>query len=170
MNRALLVSIALLLATAPAMGALAKSSDRNQSTTIDAGHSNGNLEGNGKTVLSQGVLITQGSLKIESAAADVYMADGEIARAVFTGKQVKLRQQLDDGTWMDATADTVDYDLRKETLTMTGNYTVKTARGSNSGQRMTYNLKSGNVESGGDGSRVITVIPPKSAQPAQGKN
>ena len=35
---------------------------------------------------------------------------------------------------------------------------------------MVYNTKSGNMQSGGDGTRVRTVIQPKSAQPAQGKN
>ena len=43
--------------------------------------------------------------------------------------------------------------------------TVKSPRGSNSGQKMVYNTKTGNMESGGDGTRVRTVIKPKSAQP-----
>ena len=98
------------------------------------------------------------------------MADGEISRSVFTGKQVKMKQQMDDGTWMDAQADRVEYDMKTETITFIGNYTVKSDRGSNSGQRMVYNTKSGNMQSGGDGTRVRTVIQPKSAQPAQGKN
>ena len=79
--------------------------DRNQPTTIDSGGSNGNFDGDGKTLLSGGVVVTQGTLEIASNAAEVYMADGEMSRAVFTGKQVKLKQQLDDGTWMDAAAD-----------------------------------------------------------------
>ena len=36
-------------------------------------------------------------------------------------------------------------------------------RGSNSGQRMVYNTKTGSVKSGGDGTRVKTVIQPRSA-------
>jgi len=167
MNRVLPVSVLLLSGLLAAAGAVAKSADRNQPTTIDAGGSNGNFDGDGKTLLSGGVVVTQGTLEIASNAAEVYMADGEMSRAVFTGKQVKLKQQLDDGTWMDADDDRADYDLRTETLTLTGNYTVKTQRGSNSGQKMVYNLKTGNVQSGGDGTRVRTVIQPKSAQ---GKN
>ncbi len=93
------------------------------------------------------------------------MNNGEISRAVFTGKQVKLKQQMDDGSWMDATADRVEYDMATETITFIGNYTVKSPRGSNSGQKMVYNTKTGNMESGGDGTRVRTVIKPKSAQP-----
>ena len=169
MNRALLASAALLLLL-PLADAGAKSSDRNQAMTIDSGSQSGTMEGNGKTVLGGGVVVTQGTLEIRSAAAEIYMADGEISRSVFTGKQVKMKQQMDDGTWMDAQADRVEYDMKTETITFIGNYTVKSDRGSNSGQRMVYNTKSGNMQSGGDGSRVRTVIQPKSAQPAQGRN
>ena len=169
MNRALLASAALLLLL-PVADVVAKSSDRNQAMTIDSGSQSGNMEGNGKTVLGGGVVVTQGTLEIRSAAAEIYMADGEVSRSVFTGKHVKMKQQMDDGTWMDAQADRVEYDMKTETITFIGNYTVKSDRGSNSGQRMVYNTKSGNMQSGGDGSRVRTVIQPKSAQPAQGKN
>ena len=168
MNRVLLASAALLLL--PATGAVAKSSDRNQAMTIDSGSQSGNMEGNGKTVLGGGVVVTQGTLEIQSAAAEIYMANGEISRSVFTGKQVKMKQQMDDGTWMDAQADRVEYDMKTETITFIGNYTVKSERGSNSGQRMVYNTASGNMQSGGDGTRVRTVIQPKAAAPAQGKN
>ena len=169
MNRALLASAALLLLL-PVADVVAKSSDRNQAMTIDSGSQSGNMEGNGKTVLGGGVVVTQGTLEIRSAAAEIYMADGEVSRSVFTGKQVKMKQQMDDGTWMDAQADRVEYDMKTETITFIGNYTVKSDRGSNSGQRMVYNTKSGNLQSGGDGTRVRTVIQPKSAQPAQGRN
>ena len=169
MNRALLASAALLLLL-PVADVVAKSSDRNQAMTIDSGSQSGNMEGNGKTVLGGGVVVTQGTLEIRSAAAEIYMANGEVSRSVFTGKQVKMKQQMDDGTWMDAQADRVEYDMKTETITFIGNYTVKSDRGSNSGQRMVYNTKSGNMQSGGDGTRVRTVIQPKSAQPAQGKN
>ena len=169
MNRALLASAALLLLL-PVADVVAKSSDRSQAMTIDSGSQSGNMEGNGKTVLGGGVVVTQGTLEIRSAAAEIYMADGEVSRSVFTGKQVKMKQQMDDGTWMDAQADRVEYDMKTETITFIGNYTVKSDRGSNSGQRMVYNTKSGNMQSGGDGSRVRTVIQPKSAQPAQGRN
>ena len=56
-----------------------------------------------------------------------------------------------------------DYDLVNEIVTFTGNYTVKTPKGSNSGQKLVYNLRTGNMESGGDGTRVKTVIQPRAA-------
>ncbi len=153
-----------LLGSVMATSAWAKSSDRNQDMTIDAGQQSGSFEGNGKTVLSGGVTVKQGTLEINSAAGEVFMNNGEINRAVFTGKQVKLRQQMDDGTWMDATADRVEYDMKTEIITFIGNYTVSSPRGSNRGQKMVYNTRSGNMESGGDGSRVHTVIKARSPQ------
>ncbi len=164
--RASALLLPLLLACAAAW---AKSSDRNQDMIIDAGHQNGSYEGNSKIVLSKGVTVTQGTLDIRSSTGEIFMNNGEISRAVFTGNQVKLKQQMDDGSWMDATADRVEYDMTSETITFIGNYTVKSPRGSNSGQKMVYNTKTGNMESGGDGTRVRTVIKPKSAQPQGSK-
>ncbi|MCF7749632.1 lipopolysaccharide transport periplasmic protein LptA [Bacillus subtilis subsp. subtilis] len=145
----------------PTFAANAKSTDRNQDMNIEAGAQSGTLIGDGKTTLSQGVVITQGTLDLRSSDAEIYMKDGEAVRAVFTGKQAKLKQQLDDGSWMDASADRIDYDIKAEVLTMTGNYHVKSARGTNTGQKMTYNTRTGEMNSGGDGTRVRTVIPPK---------
>lgn len=155
------VALALSLMV-PAVGVQAKTSDRNQEMTIDAGAQSGTLVGDGVTTLSGGVTITQGTLDIRSAQADIHMKDGEAVRAVFTGKQAKMKQQLDDGTWMEAQADKIDYDIKKEIIVLTGNYTVKSAQGTNTGGRMVYNTATGQMDSGGDGQRVRTVIPPKS--------
>lgn len=159
------VALALSLMV-PAIGVQAKTSDRNQEMTIDAGAQAGSLVGDGVTTLSGGVTITQGTLDIRSAQADIHMKDGEAVRAVFTGKQAKMKQQLDDGTWMEAQADKIDYDIKKEIIVLTGNYTVKSAQGTNSGGTMTYNTATGQMNSGGDGQRVRTVIPPKNKTPA----
>jgi len=158
-----LALFAALLAPALAWG---KESDRDQPMSIDAGSQSGTINGAGKTVLSGGVIIVQGTMELHSDAGELYMNDGEIVRAVFTGKQARLKQQLDDGTWMNATADRIDYDIHAETLTLTGNYKVDSERGSNSGQRMVYNTRSGDMQSGGDGTRVRTVIQPKNKAPA----
>jgi len=150
---------------APTVG-FTKSTDRNENMNIESGAQAGTLTGDGKTVLSQGVTITQGTLDIRSSEAEIYLKDGEAVRAVFTGKQAKMKQQLDDGTWMDAVADRIDYDIKTEIITLTGNYKVTSARGTNAGQRMVYNTRTGEMNSGGDGSRVRTVIPPKNKNAA----
>jgi lipopolysaccharide export system protein LptA len=169
MNPGLPASIVLLLLMLVPTLALAKSSDRNQSMRIESDSQTGAIQGDGSTVLSGNVVLSQGSLDIRAARGEIIRRNGDLSKAIFTGKQVQLKQQLDDGSWMDAVADRVEYDLLTETVTFIGNYTVKSPRGSNSGQRMVYNTTTGNMQSGGDGTRVRTVIQPKSAAP-QGKN
>ena len=142
---------------------LAKSSDRNQPMSLDAGHQVGSLEGNGTITMSGGVIVQQGSLDIRSQTGVVTMKNNDITRVVFTGSPVTLKQQMEDGGMMNATANRIDYDLVNEIVTFTGNYTVKTPKGSNSGQKLVYNLRTGNMESGGDGTRVKTVIQPRAA-------
>lgn len=167
MLRASLVALTLLL---PSTG-MAKSSDRNQAMHIDAGGQSGTIEGSGTTVLTGGVIVQQGTLNVRSDRGEILMRDNEISRVVFTGSPVTLKQQMEDGSPMTATANRIDYDTINEVVTFIGNYTVKSPKGSNSGQKLVYNLRTGNMQSGGDGTRVKTVIQPKSAaaKPKGGK-
>ena len=162
-----LASITLLAALlAPGM-AWAKSSDRNQAMTIDSTNSDCNMVGdNGKCRFSGNVVITQGTLEIHADTADVIQKNGETERVVLTGKQATLKQQMDDNTWMNARADNLDYNVATEVIVLTGNYKVESERGTNAGQRMVYNTRSGAMQSGGDGTRVRTVIQPKNKAPA----
>jgi lipopolysaccharide export system protein LptA len=143
--------------------AAARSSDRNQPMDIQAGHQSGTVDYSQPTTLSGGVTIVQGTLHIDANRAVISFKNGEASQAVLTGNQAVLKQQMDDGTPMTATADRIDYDMLADVIVLTGNYTVTTQRGSTSGQRLTYNLKSGQVDSGGqDGGRVKMRILPKS--------
>lgn len=162
----LLAAVAALL---PAAGALARSSDRQKAMDIEAGRQSGTLSGDSVNLLSGGVHITQGSLDITSSSATITLADGDPTRAVFTGGPVALQQELDDGSPMSARADKVDYNLKSEIVVFTGNVSIANPRGTLSGERVVYNLKTGNVESGGEGGGKVKVrILPKSAQAAQG--
>ena len=144
--------------------ASARSTDRNQPMQLDADGQDCNVaDANSKCVFTGNVVIVQGTLEIHADAADVIQKNGETERGVLTGKQATLKQQMDDGTWMDARADTMDYNINSEVIVLTGNYRIESERGSSSGQRMTYNTRSGNMQSGGDGTRVRTVIQPRSA-------
>ncbi len=171
MNPSPRASFLVLIALSMAGPAWAKSSDRKQAMTIDSGGQSGSIEGSGTTVLSGGVVVRQGTLNVRSERGEITMRDNEIARVVFTGSPATLKQQMEDGSPMSATANRIDYDTINEVVTFTGNYTVKSPKGSNSGQKMVYNLRTGNMQSGGDGSRVRTVIQPKNGptKPAGGK-
>jgi lipopolysaccharide export system protein LptA len=157
----LLLAIALgALCTGPAA---ARSGDRNQPMEVEAGHTSGTVDYSQPTTLSGGVKIVQGTLNIDADRAVISFKDGEASQAVLTGGQAVLKQQMDDGTHMTARADRIDYDMLADVVVLIGNYTVTTQRGSTSGQRLTYNLKNGQVDSGGeDGGRVRMRILPKS--------
>ena|SRR5690606_12126977 len=153
----------LALAALASSNALAKSSDRNQPMTLESANSDCNLaDTSGSCVFTGDVEIVQGTLQIRAARAEVQRRNGDIHQVILTGKQATMRQEMDDGSTMNARADRIVYEPTKELLTLTGNYHVESPRGSNSGQRMVYNMSSGQMQSGGDGSRVRTVIQPRS--------
>ena len=79
LRASLLLVCALLLA--PSVG-LARSSDRNQPMSLDAGHQVGTLEGTGTIKMSGGVIVQQGSLDIRSQTGEVIMKNDEITRVV----------------------------------------------------------------------------------------
>jgi lipopolysaccharide export system protein LptA len=162
-TRALPLAFAVL-ALALSGTAAARDSDRNQPMNIESDRQEGTLDGNSVNVLSGNVTITQGTLDIRASRADIHQRGGDVVRAVLTGNQAVLKQQMDDGSPMTAKADRIDYDMTADVIVLTGNYTVTTPRGSTSGQRLTYNLKSGRVESGGDSGRVRMTIQPKATR------
>jgi lipopolysaccharide export system protein LptA len=145
--------------------AWAKSSDRSQQMAIEAGATSGTLDDRQPTVLSGGVTIVQGSLHIDAGTATVSTRGGEPVRAVLSGSPVRLKQQLDDGTPMSATATRVDYDLQGEIVVFTGNVNIQQPRGTLQGQRVVYNMRTGMVNSGGEGNgRVKMLINPRNKQ------
>lgn len=167
-NKLLLALAIAACANAACTGAAwARSSDRNQPMDIEAGHQTGTLDDRAPVIFSGGVQINQGSLDIRSSRAEISFSNGDPSRALFRGGPVVLKQLMDDGTPMNASASNVDYNLKTETVVFTGDVQIRQPRGSMSGQRMVYNLKTGNIDSGGEGAgRVKMRILPRNAQPA----
>lgn len=161
---AIVAGVSALLLSSP--GAWARSADRGQPMDIEAGSTSGSLDDRQPTILSNGVTISQGSLQIEASTATITTRGGEPVRAVLTGGPVKLRQQLDDGTPMNATANKVDYDLSTEIVVFSDKVNIQQPRGSLSGPRVVYNMKTGMVNSSSDSTgRVKMTIQPR-RQPA----
>lgn len=164
-----LAPIALLAALLVPGHAWSKATDRNQDMSIESATNECNMVGdNGKCRFTGNVVITQGTLEIHADTADVIQKNGETDRVILTGKQATLKQQMDDNTWMNARSDSMDYSVANEIIILTGNYKVESERGTNAGQRMVYNTRTGDMQSGGDGTRVHTVIKPKNKAPAAG--
>lgn len=149
----------LLLATAfLAMEAQAKSSDRNQTMRVGADSSDCTINDSGTCMLSGNVRITQGTLDIEAARADVRQVSGDPRSVKLTGSPVKLRQEMDSGNMLNATASQVDYDLAQDTVVFTGNAVVQQpGHSSISGNRIVYNMRTGQVQGGGQGSGRVNM-------------
>lgn len=159
--------LVLVLAAALAVPAavLARSSDRNQPMDIDAGHTDYSLDDSKPATLSGGVTITQGTLDIRASTAVISQRGGDPTRVVLTGSPVTLKQQMDDGTPMTATATKIDYDLVTEVVVFTGKVDIRQPRGNLSGERVTYNMRTNQVTGGGAGNgRVKMRIMPRSAR------
>ncbi|HTL13893.1 MAG TPA: lipopolysaccharide transport periplasmic protein LptA [Thermomonas sp.] len=156
---------ALLVAALAFAGvAVARTSDRNQPMDIEAAHQVCGFGANDTCTLTGNVTIDQGSLHVVAAKAVIEQNGGEPTRIRMTGG-VTLRQALDDGNQIAASSSSVDYDLRSEVVVFAGDVEIRQQRGTLSGQRVVYNMKTGQVESGGaGGGRVKMRILPKAAQ------
>jgi lipopolysaccharide export system protein LptA len=157
-----LVACALLLLL-PAL-ALGLSTDRNQPMLIDADGGVATLAADGEAHLRGNVSIEQGTLKIEANEAHVTRRAGEFQRIVFTGAPARMQQQLDSGGMTRVTARRIDYDVPNETVVLTGDVVVTQPEGSMRGERITYNMQSGQLTGGETGSRIRMRIEPR--QPA----
>lgn len=166
--------VALCMALCLAAGAAsAKTSDRNQTMHASANGSDCSLAENAPCLLIGDVRITQGTLEIQADKADVRKNGGEISQAKLTGAPARMKQQGDDGGWMNASAAQIDYDLRSDTIVLTGSAAVQQpGKGSITGGRIVYNTRTGQVQSGGDagGGRVNMTFEPKNKAPAAGKD
>lgn len=165
---ALCLAAALL---APVAAVHARSSDRNQPMDVGADHSNCSVNTDtGPCLLTGNVKIVQGTLVINAAKADIKRAGGDISFVTLTGSQVTLKQEMDDGSPFAGRANKVDYDMPKDIIVLTGNAYVDKAGDTIKSDRIVYNMKSGQIESGGTGGRVNLRLQPKSkpAAPAKG--
>jgi len=146
--------------------ARAKTADRGQPMIISSDSTNCNVTANGHCHHRGNVEINQGTLEIRADSAQIQKRNDEIHRIIFTGRQATLKQQLDDSTWTNARADRIDYKLNDNMVILTGNYEVSSIQGTTTGHRMIYNVLTGEIRSGGDGTRVRTVITPKNPRPS----
>jgi lipopolysaccharide export system protein LptA len=164
-------STALLVAALLGAGAAhARSSDRNQPMDIASANLDCSTDASKPCVYSGNVHVAQGSLDIRAARAEIRQADGDIQRVLLSGSPVVLKQDLDGGGSMNARASNVDYDMPKDTVVFTGNVEIdQPGRGTMAGARIVYNMRTGQVQGGGDpagGQQIRTRILPKNAQPA----
>jgi len=155
-----LLALALLPALSPAP-AEARKSDRQQPMSVNADQQSGGLGADDALVLRGNVEIRQGTLAILADTATVERKDGDIARIVLEGGPVRMSQETDRGEPVDARATRVTYAPGEESLLLSGQASVAQPRGTLEAETIRYNLDTGAVDSGGDGTRVRMTIPPK---------
>jgi len=159
-----LVALSLmLLAVVLPFDAHAKTSDRTQPMDVEADRTDAEIGDNGEAVLTGGVKITQGTLEVGADRATIHRDNGEISRVVLTGAPATLKQVNDNGETMNAHAAQIVYTLNNELIVMTGEVVIEQPRGTLRGETIKYDLKTGHLDGGGDGSRVKMRIMPKTA-------
>jgi lipopolysaccharide export system protein LptA len=159
----------LLLVLLVASGvASARSTDRNQPLDVQSNSNDCSIADDGPCTFTGNVHLMQGTLDIHAARADVQRGGGDIRRVILTGSPVVLTQQLDNGSTLNAQSAKVDYDMSTDTVVFTGSAVIdQPGRGNIAGERIAYNMKTGQVQSGGEGKGQVKMrFLPKNAPPA----
>jgi lipopolysaccharide export system protein LptA len=160
--RLVALSLLLLAAVLP-FDAPAKTSDRSQPMDVEADRTDVGIGDDSDAILTGNVKITQGTLEVEAARATIQRKAGEISEVVLTGAPATLKQINDNGEPMHARASQIVYTLSSDIVVLTGSVVVDQPRGTLRGERIKYDLKSGRLDGGGDGTRVKMRIMPKNA-------
>ncbi len=156
-----ILSLAVLALALISGEAAARKSDRDLPLDIEADALDGTLDEDGTANLKGNVHITQGTMDVHADIATITRVAGDFNRVVFQGNPAKLNQINDDGTQMRAQAQRIDYNVDIDIVVLTGAVVVEQERGTLRGERVTYNLTSGELDSGGNGGRIQMKILPK---------
>lgn len=150
--------LAIILTSAPA---LAARDDLGQQIVVDAKRQSIDIE-QGLVQFEEGVVVRQGSLEIRADLLRVEQQRGKGKEVLIaSGNPVLLRQTLDDGRPLEASAREVRYELDSRTLTLSGGAMLKQQDSEVRGETMRYNLAEGRLqaESGGkEGNNRVTAI------------
>lgn len=186
--RKLTINLAVVLAVVGvSSNAFALQSDRDQQMNVDANYmksTSGERDNADKPSIDQldgNVLVTQGSMKAKGEHATIYRnaagvvdesgRKGALTRVVLVGKQAYM-EQVHDGDCMlvTANANKIDFHNNTNIAIMTGGVVVdQKGKGVFRGEHMTYNTKTGEMESGDPtpGARVHITMEPKQDEPAK---
>jgi lipopolysaccharide export system protein LptA len=114
------------------------------------------------TILSGNVRIAQGSLVVQADRAEITQVGGEVTRAVLTGRPARLRQALEAGGEIQATAAKIDYALAEERVELSGEVVLERPQGTLRSERVVYSVRTGQLSAGESvQGGVELVIPPR---------
>jgi len=151
--------VALLGLSLPLM---ALESDRQEPLEVSANSTDGTL-GDGVTTLRGNVDIHQGTLRITADEAEVRKVDGKVTSVTFRGQPAHLQQEIEEQGLVQATANSIDYQVASGLVTLAGNADVKHPQYQISGELLTYDLNvqhfQGSSGEDGNGRIHITLDP-----------
>ena len=134
------------------------------------------LEHSEKTEYVGNVVMTQGSTSIRGDHIIIHSQEHKVLNIVALGSPAKFQQQSDPNTPpVKAAAKTIDYQLKTEIITLTGDASIEQDRTIVSGERIEYNTATEQViASGGtdnhSNSRVnVVLVPAQAEQPTTGE-
>jgi len=129
--------------------AMALESDRQQPLEVNANSTDGTL-GDGITTLRGEVEISQGTLNITADEAEVNKVDGRVSSVTFRGKPAFLEQEIEEQGLVQATANSINYQVASGLVTLIGNADVKHPQYEISGESLTYDLNIQHFQGSGD--------------------
>ncbi len=104
----------------------------------------------GKTVLRGNVNISQCDLEIYAEEALILTSDRQIQSVELTGNPVRVDQNSGSLGQLNATADTVNYDVAGAVMVFTGNVYIKHSQGEVHGEQIRYEMLNDRFQGGGD--------------------
>lgn len=167
----LLPANALLLLALLAPAAQALPTDRDQPVQVSANSARFN-EKTGIATYTGAVVIRQGTMEIRADEIVITTdSKGSLLTTVARGSPARYQQQTDPKKGpVTAEAGRIDFDARKEIITLAGKARLRQDGASFQGSTITYNSQRQQVDAKGQGSeRVMLVLPPQAREP-QGKD
>lgn len=149
------ITLLFVLAMLGTVSVQAKQSDRNQKIQLYAGDGLADMAETSVSKLRGGVSIKQGSLEIESNTADVYRKKGAFDRVVLNGSPATMQQIDDQGHLVTAQANHIEYQPNADKTILKGNVIIKRPNGTMTGETITYDMKTGQMNAQGGAKKRI---------------
>ena len=164
-NRSLIFLLAILWGWPQLV--LALPSDRQKPIVIESDRAQHN-EQTGVTVYQGSVVITQATIRIMADKFSVNSLGNKVTKIVCTGKPAHYQQQpRPDAKLVTARANTIEYHLSKDAVTLLGAASLEQEGSTLKGERINYDLQAELVEATGSATgnrRIQMVIPPQTPE------
>lgn len=164
MNLSNRLGLMLTVALTTPVVCVALPSDREQPIEISADSAERD-EAEGTTTYAGGVVMEQGSMRIDAHKVVIYNDRNKVTKIVAEGEPARYQQQPNQGDGLVvAEAKRLEYNISEEALHLIESASLKQEGTSLSGNRIDYDVRKAVVKAGSDAAqteRVRMVIPPR---------